>query len=363
LGEHPEQDATSRRIRAVRALEALGAEVLVVSADVSQRDAMHAVLAQVQERFGDLHGVIHSAGVPAGGLMQLKTREAAATILAPKVEGTLVLAELLRQRSLDFFVLCSSLTGLLGGVGQVDYTAANAFLDEFACAERARGGLPAIAIGWDGWREAGMAVDTQVPPELREQREQDLKLGLSNADGVAAFRRILAAGLPQVAVSTRDLTARVRRAAPPRETAPARPAGEPATDAGAKAAAPALHARPGLSTEYAAPRNDVERRVAAICGELLGVSPLGIHDNFFELGAHSLMALRMAARLNESFHVELPIARFFESPTVAQLAQQIEVLRVPAAPDDAQLAQLAQMVEQMSDEEVRMLLAQEGVES
>jgi NAD(P)-dependent dehydrogenase (short-subunit alcohol dehydrogenase family) len=352
---HAADDATSGRIRAVRELQEAGAEVQVVQADVADFNQMKAVFELTQARFGALHGVIHCAGVPGGGLVQLKDAATAAAVLAPKVQGTLVLAELARHQSLDFLLLCSSLTALFGGAGQVDYTAANAFVDAFAQAERGRGGLPAIAVNWDGWHESGMAVKTEVPAELQEARRQDLRLGLSDVDGVEAFRRVLAAGLPQVAVSTRDLAARMRRAErPAAATADAPPAASAAVPGGR------THARPALSTEYVAPRDELEQSITGICQELLGVAPLGVHDNFFELGAHSLLALRMIARLNEALGVELPPNRFFEAPTVAQLAEKAAALRVSQAAEDAQLTELMQLVENMSDEEVRTLLAQEG---
>ena len=83
--------------------------------------------------------------------MQLKTSEIADEVLAPKVKGTLVLAKLLNEANLDFFVLCSAIRSLLGGVGQVDYCAANAFLDAYAhqCTTKDR----VISINWSAWQE------------------------------------------------------------------------------------------------------------------------------------------------------------------------------------------------------------------
>src|SRR6185295_6791287 len=103
---------------------------------------------------------------------------AAAAVLAPKVHGTLILDRVFGALPLDFLVLFSSLTSVLAQPGQIDYAAANAFLDAFAQARMARGAWTA-AIGWDAWREAGMAVDVEVPAELREWRERELRLGLS----------------------------------------------------------------------------------------------------------------------------------------------------------------------------------------
>lgn len=160
LQTHPEQDSISTRIRKLLKMEEKGAEVLVRSADVTQEDQMREVIFEAQERFGALHGVIHAAGLPGGGVIQLKTHEMAEAVLAPKVQGTMVLTSLLSNVRLDFFVACSSRTSILGSFGQVDYCAANAFLDLFAPYVRQTEHMPFVSVNWDGWSDVGMLVDS-----------------------------------------------------------------------------------------------------------------------------------------------------------------------------------------------------------
>ncbi|RMH16883.1 MAG: SDR family NAD(P)-dependent oxidoreductase [Acidobacteria bacterium] len=160
----------ARQIDAVRALEEQGAEVMVRAVDVTDGAAMRDLLNEIGERFGRLDGIIHAAGVPGGGLVQLKTPEMAARVLAPKVLGTLALDAALRESSLQpgFLMLCSSTIAILGGVGQVDYCAANNFLDAYAAARAAA--VPdayTVSVNWSGWTEVGMAVETALPPSLR----------------------------------------------------------------------------------------------------------------------------------------------------------------------------------------------------
>ncbi len=112
LAAHGESDATSRRIRGVQRLEELGAEVLVVAADVADEAAMGEAVRQARERFGPIQGAIHAAGLPGGGVIQLKTAEAAARVLAPKLQGTRALAAALAGEPLDVLVLCSSTFGV-----------------------------------------------------------------------------------------------------------------------------------------------------------------------------------------------------------------------------------------------------------
>lgn len=141
----------------IAALEKAGAEVLAARGDVTDLAGMGRVIAEAQARFGTIHGVIHAAGVLEDGLMQLKERESAARVLAPKVKGTLVLERLLEGAELDFFMLFSSVSSVLAPVGQVDYVAANSFLDAFAHAQRNRGPWT-VAVNWARWRDVGMAA-------------------------------------------------------------------------------------------------------------------------------------------------------------------------------------------------------------
>ena len=92
LATHAADDAVSQRIRSVQALEALGAEVLIIAADVANLSQLQAAVADVHASFGAINGVIHAAGLPGGGMIQLKTQALADAVFAPKVQGTLALA-------------------------------------------------------------------------------------------------------------------------------------------------------------------------------------------------------------------------------------------------------------------------------
>lgn len=158
LETHSPDDAGARRIHQVQALEALGAEVMVCRADVTDPAQIREAVAEAVARFGAIHGVIHTAGVINDGVIQEKTRRDAAFVLDPKVRGILVVERALRDQKLDFVLLFSSTSALLGLAGQVDYTAANAFVDAYA---HARSGRPApytVAVDWGVWQGVGMAA-------------------------------------------------------------------------------------------------------------------------------------------------------------------------------------------------------------
>ncbi|HZF12136.1 MAG TPA: amino acid adenylation domain-containing protein [Thermoanaerobaculia bacterium] len=304
-------DRTAGIARRLLALEAAGAEVWPAAADVTDAASMRRMLGEVRRRSGRVDGAIHAAGLVDGGSMQLRTAEAAASVLAPKLQGTLLLAELLSEDPPDFLILCSSLNALIGGAGQVENTAANAFLDAFARSRPAR--LPVVSVNWDAWRDAGTTPERPAAGERGAGTP-----GMAPEQAVEAFGRILAGNrLPQVAVSMRPLpevlaSARAAAAESRAESAP------PA------ASAPGAYARPDLATDYVAPRGELEERMAALWANLLGVDRVGALDDFFELGGHSLLGTRLMTRVREGFGVELPLRDLFEATTPAELAARVQ---------------------------------------
>jgi acyl transferase domain-containing protein/thioesterase domain-containing protein/acyl carrier protein len=151
--------SAQQAIRKIREIESLGGAVLTIAADVTDSKQMKDAFELAQERFGQLNGVIHAAGLIEDGPLQIKTQESAARVLAPKVQGTLVLQDLLRSCKLDFWLLFSSISSITPPAGQIDYAAANAFLDAFAQSET---GQPTTALNWALWTDVGMANTASI---------------------------------------------------------------------------------------------------------------------------------------------------------------------------------------------------------
>jgi len=165
LKKHDEQNVVTRQINSIRQLENLGAEVLVLTADVTSESQLRAAVQQARDTFGEIHGVIHAAGIAGGGLIQLKSREAADAVLAPKIEGARNLEAIFKDQTLDFMVLLSSLSSVVGRPGQVDYCAANAFLDTFAHYYQAQTGTFTVSINWGEWQAVGMSGSSRFARE------------------------------------------------------------------------------------------------------------------------------------------------------------------------------------------------------
>jgi acyl transferase domain-containing protein/2-polyprenyl-3-methyl-5-hydroxy-6-metoxy-1,4-benzoquinol methylase/acyl carrier protein len=305
------------QLRRMIDLEELGAQTMVLSADVSNSDQMKCALAKIRERFGKIHGVIHSAGIAGGGTIQLKTYDAVESEFSSKVRGTLTLQSLLKDEKLDFFVLCSSHTSATGGFGQVAYSAANAFQDAFAnyMASQDDNGTFTVSINWDRWRNVGMAAGVEMLH--RRIAKEELVGGMLREQGMEVFGRILSSGeVPRVIVSTRDFSALVKQIPKFQSQSVER-----------RPAAFELHARPRLLNDYTPPNSETEEKIVAVWQDELGIEQIGVHDNFLELGGDSLIAIKLISRIRESLGIELTVRKLYEESTVAALAEWIETVR------------------------------------
>jgi acyl transferase domain-containing protein/SAM-dependent methyltransferase/acyl carrier protein len=324
LGRSAPRPAVERRLAA---LEAVGARVRVLRADVARRGELAAALAALAPG-PPLAGVVHAAGVLDDGVIANQTWERFARVLAPKVEGAWNLHQLLAGRPLDFFVLFSSAASLTGAAGQSGYAAANAFLDALAHHRRAAG-LPALALNWGPWGGAGMAaaLDDRAARRLAVRGVG----ALAPAAALALLGRLLAdpGTPPQVAVLAVDWS-RYLAALPAGETPPLLEAigEEAAVAAGATGAAAAAATGPTWSQRLraAAPTERprmllayVRQRAAGVLGlgdgaALDPAAPLG------PLGLDSLMAVELKGRIEGELAVALSTAFLLKGPSPAELA-------------------------------------------
>src|ERR1051326_7927183 len=194
-------------------LEGLSAEAGRVSyrqVDVGDQNQVKQLMAAIQEEYGQLHGILHTAGLIADNFIEKKTSEEFGLVLEPKVRGTCNLDDASRDVELDFFVLFSSITGAMGNLGQADYAVANGFLDQFA---RYRNGLVRAkqrhgrtqAINWGLWQAGGMSIDSA----MHELLEQSTGMhAMQTPTGMETFYRSLALPEDQVLALEGNLSKR-----------------------------------------------------------------------------------------------------------------------------------------------------------
>lgn len=301
LEDSPNEEG-SRRIRRMQELEEIeqfGGQVQYVTADVADRDAMSGVLARLLQRHGRIDGVVHAAGLPGGRMIAGLDLTEAAQVRRPKVQGSLVLADLLRGTDLDFLLFCSSISAVFPGPGQAAYAAANEFQNHFARHCRKAYGLPAVAIDFDAWQEVGIAATMVLPEGFEDIKQARIRTAMSPEQGIDVIERVLSGWPgPQILTSTVELE-RLSSDSP-----------EAATES-------------SLELSVSPEGNPEVNAIVEIWSDLLADKNIGPTDNFFELGGHSLLGTMILSRVRERFGVALTLRTLFEAPTPQGFAEQI----------------------------------------
>ena len=325
LLNYGEEHHISQKILNLRKIEDLGGEILIINAMLSDETEARIAFTQVLERFGKINGIFHNAGIAGGGLISLKTLKAVEEVFLPKIQVLTIISNIVKDMSLDFFVLCSSATALTGGLGQVDYCAANAFLDAFSYYFNQRGILT-VSINWDAWKEVGMAVKSPLPDYLSELRQEHLRNAILTSEGIEVFSRILSNPMPQVIVSTQQFQASMTKVKTDALEILGKLHSQTST----------FQNRPNLSSTYVAPSNWVEETLVKIWQGLLGIEQIGIYDNFLELGGNSLLGVQVIGQISENFQIDVPMYELFESLTISELAQAV-LAKIAELTDDEAL--------------------------
>ncbi|MFL4497633.1 beta-ketoacyl reductase, partial [Streptomyces sp. VTCC 41912] len=188
----------------VAELESLGAWVSVVVCDVADADAVAGVVSGVSDAY-PLTAVVHAAGVLDDGVVGSLTSERLASVLRPKVDGAWNVHVATRGLDLGAFVVFSSVAGVLGGAGQANYAAGNAFLDALAV-YRVGAGLPGVSLAWGAW-DQGVGMTAGLG-EREVRRAADLGMPLLGVEqGLALFDAALATGGSALVPVRLDVTA------------------------------------------------------------------------------------------------------------------------------------------------------------
>jgi amino acid adenylation domain-containing protein len=317
------KDKISRKIKRIHHLEDLGAEVRVFTADAADRQAMATVVRETEKIFGPIDGVIHAAGLIRGKSIVCPIEELDEEVclrqFRPKIQGTLVLADLFKDKALDFCILTSSLAEILGGLGFAAYGAANAFMDVFATRESRTGPGRWLSVNWADW---GFTREKEDDPDSENTNimAPSEELTITPAEGVETFKRLLGlvpTGTAQVAVSSGDLRVRIDRWVKLRWLRNSH------TTAAEAKSSMKLQSRPTLSTPFIAPQTPLEQDIAHTWKKQLGFEKIGVHDDFFQLGGDSLKAISLLSRLHKELNARITLKEFFARATVQSLARFI----------------------------------------
>ncbi len=344
----------------LEALEQAGANIVVAQADISNSSQVGDLLDKITQSLPPLRGIIHAAGVLQDGTLRQQSWEQFQQVMAPKVQGAWHLHHFTQNQDLDFFVLFSSATALLGNIGQSNYAAANAFLDALAHYRQTQG-LTGLSLNWGAWSQVGVFAQRQ----LDEQAKMRGISTIAPTEGLKILEQLLAQTSAQVAVMPMNWTQ----------------FGETSTSvsplfanflatSGEKIAQSEF--RQQLEQAYPRERRELlQAHICSVLAEVLGWppdEPINIQTGFFELGMDSLTSLDLRNRLQTSLECGLPSSLAFKYPTVVLLADYLgqEILDLSfedeSSEQDSQNDEITEAVNELdsfSEDDIADLLAQE----
>ncbi len=356
------------RAEAIQEIEAIGTQVTIAAANVSNRTDMESLFAEFGQTLPPLRGLVHAAAALSDRPIAEMDMELFAAMLQPKVTGTQLLDELTRDIDLDFFVLFSSTTALWGAGTLAHYAAANAFMDAFAQYRRTQG-RPALSINWGTWDD--MSSASMSGQELASQ----VGLNRMAADQALQFMGdfLNAPHVSQMVVASVNWS----QLKPVYEARRQRPFLELVNTRQNEVAAalPAAQSSGLLHKLHEAHPNDrqdiliehVRGEAAAVLG-MTNPDDIDIYRGLFEMGMDSLMSVELKSRLEVSVEQTLPSTLTFNYPTVSDLVGYLttHVLENEISQEPERLAEPDEPVSEnassdelddMSEDELALLLS------
>lgn len=219
---------------------------------------------------------------------------------------------------LDFFALCSSVTSIITPYAEIDYSAANAFLDSFAQYSDSQNKFFTVSINWPGWSEVGQLVKLKALKGTEKWKEEALKNAILPDQGLEAFKQIMNTDFAQIAVSPEALENPAKEIDPRKLFSIAE-----------QSFPDAVEEKDAHIKETAKDKNkfnSTEDELSFIWKDLLGVDGITKTDNFFELGGHSLLAIQLISALRDTFHIDLGLEEIFNTSNLSEMADKINEL-------------------------------------
>jgi acyl transferase domain-containing protein/NADPH:quinone reductase-like Zn-dependent oxidoreductase/ubiquinone/menaquinone biosynthesis C-methylase UbiE/acyl carrier protein len=311
---------TEQALHTIEEIRGEGTDVVAEPVDVTDAAAIGKLLSRIRTEGPPLRGVLHAAGVLVNGALLRQSVETFRQVLAPKVEGAAILDRLTRGDALDWFVMFSSIAAILGGAGQANHAAANAYLDQLAW-QRQESGLPGVSINWGAWSEVGSAAD--LSDKLGE-----LGVGfLTPSQGLMALHHIMQSGARQLAVLPIDweqyrnkigatvhstLLSHIGRSSKA-ASRPDRTQAQPVHNFRREVDEAPLHRRRAMVLEF------VRERLVAALG-LEKSRPVDPQMAFGDMGLDSLLSVELRNVLGLALGCTFPATLLFDYPTINSLS-------------------------------------------
>lgn len=317
LGQKSTQKLT-KIYQAIEEMKTAGAEVTYYSVNISDSAKLRTVLTELRKKYHKINGIIHGAGVAGEGILMGKDETVFRKVIAPKITGTWLLDFFTQQDNLDFFVMFSSITAVIGGPGMGDYTAGNSYLDLFA-AYREKQGKRTISINWPAWLETGMAVDFGI------DKAESLFHAISPKQALFAFHEILQKKISRMIIGKLNYNLEIADRLEQFPIKLSEAIKMRFLRAKKRARADQMPQQSSISDfvltgREGADYTETEKQVASIWAEVLGITELNIKDNFYKLGGDSIQSLKIANLINKRLAGKVDISDIFQNLTIKELA-------------------------------------------
>lgn len=357
-----EGNAIGKRLKTYQELEQLGGEIIYEAVDICDLKQLQIIVEKAKFRWGrKLDGIIHLAGTFHEQFVLEETQKNLAAVLHPKMLGTWALHQLVKDNKDSIFINFSSAHGFFGSTAVGAYAAANTFLDSFSCYQKYNSKLTSYCFAWSMWDETGMSQGYQIKNLIRakgfyvmsfsqaissmlaslQHQQAHLMIGLDGSNQNIQRWQSQAFSLQKLTayftISTNEKIVKLtdfwmqERFGTSCTCNLVQVKEMPLTLSGTidKDKLVQRFTRQ-KADESVLPRNEVEQQIAQIWQQVLGIPLSSVHDNFFELGGNSLLGTQLISLLRDAFSIELSLHDLFASPTVAQLACDLEALRIAA---------------------------------
>jgi acyl carrier protein len=280
------------------------------------------------------------ASKPSGSFTSLELSSVESYLLQQQ-RRIQVLEHATAKLPLDFCMVMSSLSAQIGAIGQAPDAIAGNYLQAYVQQLNQGSAFPWMVVQWDSWKSGETS-------SVSAERAKDLMI--SPAEGAMAFEQLLMLGAVQcVIIATNPPMLRRAGILQPADVI------DPDINTDER-----RYDRPNISNAFVAPRNEHEQSVAQSWQKFLAIHQVGINDNFFDLGGHSLLGAQLTMELQQKFGILVDIGLLFAHPTVSQLSAVL-IDRQMKQTNEAQLLAQLDRLDSMTDEEVQSLLARDDL--
>ncbi|NML68958.1 SDR family NAD(P)-dependent oxidoreductase [Chryseobacterium sp. RP-3-3] len=275
-----------------------------IQTDVSDAVSVERLISQIKKEYGQLTGIIHAAGVLRDSLLVKKTHEEIKAVFGPKISGIMHLDEATKEESLDFMVNFSSVSAVLGNIGQSDYASANAYLNDYThyrniLVERGERHGQTLSINWPLWRSGGMQIDESSEQYLKRHWGME---PLPSKLGMEAFDVILKSGCSVAGLVYGDPDILEKKFYDQPVIVYQKTGSKPAID---------------KTAQEEAFRNNLLKMAADILK--LDTAEMDLELEFGEFGFDSISLTQFSNALNETYDLHLMPTIFYNYPTLHEL--------------------------------------------